>query len=107
MQMYEYQLEACKTRNANADLLYLTGKLASEGGEALQLVLKERYHGKPMESEDLIEEAGDCLWYIANIADMLGVTLEYLADANIAKLRKRHGESYNPAHYQAEGNQCD
>lgn len=100
MQMYEYQLEACKTRNDNADLLYLTGKLASEGGEALQLVLKQRYHGKPLAVGELIEELGDSLWYIANAADMLGVTLEDLAQRNIAKLRQRHGESYNPAHYQ-------
>ena len=99
MQMYEYQLEAVKTRNDSADLLYLTGKLANEGSEASQHMLKHVYHHAPLYRDYLLKEAGDALWYIANIADMLGVTLESIADANIAKLRQRHGESYNPAHY--------
>ena len=101
MQMYEYQLEAVKTRNDSADLVYLTGKLAIEGAEASQIALKAHYHHKPLDAGHLIEELGDALWYIANAADMLGVTLEELATLNIAKLRQRHGESYNPAHYQA------
>lgn len=101
MQMYEYQLEAIKTRNDNADLLYLTGKLSAEAAEASQHVLKQRYHGKPLNTAELLEEIGDCLWYIANVCAMLDVTMEMVAADNIAKLRKRHGESYNSAHYQA------
>lgn len=100
MQMYEYQLEAVKTRNDSADLLYCVIGLSGEAGETLEMLKKHVYHKKPLDAGHLIEELGDALWYIANAADMLGVTLEELASLNIAKLRKRHGESYNPAHYQ-------
>lgn len=99
MQMYEYQLEAAKTRNEGLDLNYFLGKVAIEGGEAWQHEVKRKYHGKTLDRDAIIEELGDILWNISNAADDLGVTLEYIADANIAKLRKRHGESYNPAHY--------
>lgn len=99
MQMYEYQVEARKTRNEGLDLNYLLGKVAIEGGEAWQHEIKRIYHGKPFDKDAVIEELGDILWNMSNAADDLGVTLEYIADANIAKLRTRHGERYNPDHY--------
>ena len=34
-------------------------------------------------------ELGDCMWYIAEMARMLGWTLEDVAKANTAKLRSR------------------
>lgn len=99
MQMYEYQIEAKKTRQPMADLNYLLGKIAVEGGEAWQHIMKAEYHDKPLDSVAILDELGDVLWYVANACDQLGVTLESVAEANVAKLRSRHGESYNPAHY--------
>ena len=99
MQMYEYQLEAAKTRQPTADLTYLLGKLPVESGEAFQHWLKHKYHNKPLNTTAIVDELGDVLWYLANAAQMLGVSLEYVAACNVDKLRARHGETYNPAFY--------
>jgi NTP pyrophosphatase (non-canonical NTP hydrolase) len=99
MQMYEYELEAIKTRQPTADLMYMLGKIPVEGAEAFQHLLKHIYHDKPLDTDAIVDELGDVLWYVANAASMLGVTLEVVAEGNVAKLRQRHGETYNPAHY--------
>ena len=99
MDMVEYQLEAVKTCHPQADLLYVLGKVTVEGGEAFQHVLKQVYHDKPLDRDAIVDELGDVLWYLANAAHMLGASLEYVAVCNVEKLRKRHGEQYNPAFY--------
>ena len=38
---------------------------------------------------ELIAEMGDTLWYLASMCDILGITLEEVADYNIEKLRSR------------------
>jgi NTP pyrophosphatase (non-canonical NTP hydrolase) len=95
----EYQVEAIKTRRASLDGVYLAAKLPIEAGEAAQLVIKEAYHGKRVDVESLSEELGDCMWYIVNLASHYGLSVASIAEANIAKLRARHGETYNAAHY--------
>lgn len=44
----------------------------------------------------MAEEAGDVLWYLAEIADALGITLEDIARRNIAKLRNRYPDGFDP-----------
>lgn len=103
MQLNEYQAEAIRTKQDNADTLYLAGKLASESaGEVLQPILKHIYHGAYLDVDGVIEEVGDCLWYVATLADAMGVTLEELAQQNIDKLRQRHGHTYRAEHYTGE-----
>lgn len=101
MDMTTYQTEAAKTLHPTADIIYLAGKLACEATEILQPLLKMRYHGKEANVADIIEELGDLMWYVATLAQALDADLSDIAEANIAKLRERHGESYNPAHYVA------
>ncbi len=100
MTLNEYQAQAVATRNQDTDLVYMTGKLQCEAGELSQYALKAKYHGKPLAIHAAIEELGDVLWYAAATAEELGTTLEEVAQLNIAKLRQRHGDHYNPEHYQ-------
>ena len=95
----EYQAQAIKTRQASADAVYLAAKLPIEAAEAAQPIIKEAYHGKPVTVPYVAEELGDLLWYVANLADFYGLSLDSIADFNIAKLRARHGERYNGKHY--------
>ena len=99
----EYQNEALKTLQPDADRLYPAVKVGIEGSEYAQHVVKNVYHGKPLSIEFLIDEAGDVLWYLAVSLAQHGITLGSVAELNIAKLRKRHGESYNPDFYQGNG----
>lgn len=98
----EYQAEAMQTASPALDLYYALAKLTIEAGEALQLHCKEEYHHKMYTREQMIEELGDVTWYLALTAQELGTSLDAIAAANIAKLRARHGDTYNAAHYTGE-----
>lgn len=70
--------------------------LAGESGECCDIVKKNRFQGHELNKEHLIEELGDVMWYIAEAASGLGVTLEEVAQYNLDKLHKRyHGNHFN------------
>lgn len=94
-----YQEEALRTLHPDADVIYLAGKLLCEAAEVAEPLLKLRYHGKPIADDALRDELGDVLWYVATLADALGLSLAEVATANVAKLRARHGATYNAGHY--------
>jgi NTP pyrophosphatase (non-canonical NTP hydrolase) len=96
----EYQQEAIRTRGAQCDTVYLAAKLTIEAAEAAQPVIKAHYHGKPLDVGEVLDELGDTLWYLANLAEAVGLDLSYVAQMNVVKLHARHGDSYNAAHYQ-------
>ena len=52
----------------------------------LEYALKER---KDLYRQDICKELGDCLWMIAEIATINGLTLEDIMGSNIDKLRDR------------------
>ena len=79
--------------------------LAGEAGEAADKVKKViRDKGGYASAEDkeaIIKELGDVLWYVANVARYMGVSLSEVAGNNIEKLESRkkrnklHGEGDN------------
>lgn len=65
--------------------------LAGEAGEIANKV-KKAWRDVNFTEEtrlQLIDEVGDCLWYCGAIAKELGVDLDAVAAANLAKLRSR------------------
>jgi NTP pyrophosphatase (non-canonical NTP hydrolase) len=42
--------------------------------------------------EELLKELGDCAWFIAGLAHVFGVDLQYVTDGNIDKLANRKKE---------------
>lgn len=89
----KYQQEAMKTRMYPDEhrLTYTTLGLTGEAGELANKV-KKVMRGDA-NREELIEgikgEMGDVLWYLAALADDLGVELADIADENIRKLKSR------------------
>ena len=79
--------------------------LAGEAGETADKVKKIiRDKGGYASEEDraaIIKELGDVLWYVANVARYLNVSLSEVAESNIEKLSSRkkrdklHGEGDN------------
>lgn len=79
--------------------------LVGEAGEAADKIKKIiRDKGGYASEEDRAEitkELGDVLWYVANVARYLGVSLSDIAEGNIKKLSSRknrnklHGEGDN------------
>jgi len=99
MTLDDYQVHARSTAlyPQAARVLYPTLKLAGEAGEVAEklgkLMRDEGYvPGAALtaaQTEALGKELGDVLWYVANLAADLGLTLEEVAAANLAKLKSR------------------
>lgn len=70
--------------------------LTGEAGECADIVKKNRFQGHELDKYHLKDELGDVLWYIAETASGLGITLEEVAQYNLDKLHKRfHGNHFN------------
>lgn len=68
--------------------------LAGEAGEVVDDIKKKYFHGRNIDSNHTIEELGDVLWYVANIATQLNVSLDKILQLNVDKLSARYPEMY-------------
>lgn len=101
MRFADYQELARRTQNNELSRLekekHALHGMASEVGEIHGLYQKA-YQGHAATNNDAIKELGDLLWFMAEYADTLGVSLDYVAECNIAKLRKRYPEGFDTEH---------
>mgnify|MGYP000739967517 CR=1 FL=1 len=99
MKLDEYQQLALKTAGHRGDqekvLTYTALGLTGESGEVAEIIKKTFYHGHPLDREALSKELGDVLWYLAVMADELGLRLEQVAQENVAKLRARYPNGFS------------
>lgn len=64
--------------------------LNGEAGECIDILKKVEFQGHTFDPNRLIDELGDVLWYVAQTATGLGVSLADVAQHNIDKLRERY-----------------
>jgi NTP pyrophosphatase (non-canonical NTP hydrolase) len=95
----EYEQLAARTLNPGLTrdqrLMDAAAGLVEEAGEVLGLVRKNAFMGHPLDTQRATIELGDALWCLTAAAGALGVSLEEIARANIAKLRKRYPDGYS------------
>lgn len=98
MNFDEYQKRAAKTatyqgKEETYRLMYLAMGLAGESGEVIEKLKKVvRNDGGNISEEkrsDLESELGDVLWYLSQLAETLDLSLQDVAEKNIAKLADR------------------
>lgn len=92
MTLNEYQKKAAETAIYPKDVAmeYLILGLTSEAGEVAGVHKKYFRDGGSLDvTANMIQEMGDCMWYIAMLADELGVSLQTIAEYNIKKLSSR------------------
>ena len=96
MQLNDYQSLATRTaaKHDNELVNYGLG-IAGEAGEVADLIKKATFHGHIVDQVEIKKELGDVLWYLANIARLAGLTLDDVAEANIAKLQKRYPRGFS------------
>ena len=98
MTLNEYQELAQRTSNRALDMKghLFNGVLglAGEAGECADLLKKHYYQDGRNFVDDLEDELGDVLWYVAETARALGLTLEEVAVRNVEKLKKRYPEGF-------------
>lgn len=98
MNFNEYQEMAQRTSNTNNHFDKIENGvmgLNGEAGECIDIVKKWSYQGHPLDEEQMIEELGDVLWYIAETAEGIGYSMEEIAVNNIEKLKKRYPEGFS------------
>lgn len=113
MELNEYQKKAMSTCLPSCNnFAYMSLGLVSEAGELAGKVAKavrkeeitlfgnDLYCGKRITEDSgweldkgLIGEIGDVLWFVSGICEVLGLSLEDVAEANLVKLaeRKKNG----------------
>ena len=69
-------------------------KLSSESGELNDALVKHICYNQPLDIENIIEECGDLLWYIALILDHCNIDMEVCMAENIEKLKIRYPEKF-------------
>lgn len=97
MTLNEYQVQAMTTSSKEGDavIIGILG-LCGEAGEMADLLKKSLHQGHVLSRDDIVEELGDVLWYVAYTAKALGVFLDTVANHNLTKLRKRYPEGFDP-----------
>jgi NTP pyrophosphatase (non-canonical NTP hydrolase) len=96
MNFNDYQVEARKTAiypNVGKNVFYPTLGLCGESGEVAEKVKKVLRDDNGVVSDakrlEIKKELGDVLWYVSNISSELGLSLEEVAQLNLAKLQGR------------------
>lgn len=94
----DYQELARRTLNQDVEdsmrFANLGMGLAGESGEVCDYLKKVVFHGHSLDADKLADELGDVLWYLANLADAAGFSLDEVADRNIEKLRRRYPDGF-------------
>lgn len=78
-----------------AHIWHMASKLCSEAGELMDAIGKCVIYNQPLDMENVIEELGDCCFYMEGIRQCLEICPETPINHNIKKLTKRYGEKYS------------
>lgn len=94
MEFNEYQKAARETAiyPSEQGLIYTALGLTGEAGEVAEKVKKMIRDDIKLDSKQqgkIARELGDVLWYVANMAHEIGITLDTVAKANLSKLSSR------------------
>ena len=96
MDFRDYQKLSRKTAiypQKGKNFIYPTLGLAGEAGEVAEKIKKVLRDNQGIidqpRKEEIAKELGDVLWYLAQIATELGLSLEEVAQGNLKKLNSR------------------
>lgn len=99
MRFNDYQNLTGRTRNITLSKEMELGNYAlgmvCEAGEVGDALKKHIYHGHSLNSNDIIKEMGDTLWYMSNICTLLDIDFDEISIQNIKKLEKRYPEGFS------------
>lgn len=93
----EYQKLCMRTANKlDRFKLIVNGAmgLCGEAGEVIDLIKKWAFQGHTLHRQDIEEELGDVLWYVAILCEGIGLNMEEVMQKNIEKLKRRYPHGF-------------
>lgn len=69
--------------------------LTGEAGEVADMIKKYFFHGHELNTDELIKELGDVMWYVALLCNALDISLDHVMTRNINKLKARYPEGFS------------
>ncbi len=99
MNSTDYLEASARTENdagveIDRNLLHGIIGLSGEVGELMDNIKRTMFYGLRPDQNNIREECGDILWYLAQICRSQGFTFEELMDENIAKLKARYPNKF-------------
>ena len=86
----------------DAHLLHMAVGVSGEAGELLDAIKKAVIYRKTMDTDNVREEIGDCLFYLQGMCNAIGYSLEQAMQDNMDKLNKRYSSGeYSDSQAQA------
>lgn len=95
MTINDYQKEALRT----APTWWPNPFEPLENGQAIDILKKQLFQGRPLDREHLAKELGDVARYLAVSAAALGYTLEEILEMNIKFVNNRPGVDAEPVRH--------
>lgn len=97
-----YQRKAAETAGAGANsrerrIMIAALGLNGEAGEVADMIEKKFGHGHTVSDDELIDEIGDVLWYLAELATALDLDLVTIAHRNYDELKARYPDGFSQA----------
>lgn len=80
---------------AQVDLNHAALGIATEAGELCDAIKKNVIYNKKLDTENVVEEIGDLLFYIQMVCNTLGISLDTCMTHNVLKLNKRYPTGYS------------
>lgn len=98
MNYSEFVAERFTKRHQGHDgLMHCAVGISGEAGELLDAIKKLWVYGKPLDTQNAIEELGDIEFYMEALRGLLGVSRDDVIAANVDKLSKRYPIGYTDA----------
>lgn len=82
---------------SSGQLLHGALGLSGEAGELLDAVKKHIMYGKELDRANVLEEAGDALWYLSLVLESVGSNFSEVMQLNHDKLEKRYPGGFTEA----------
>lgn len=82
----------------NSRVLHAAMGCVTESAEMMDALKKSAFYGRELDVTNVLEEAGDILWYLAILFDALGTDFDTEMARVIAKLKARFPEKFTEDH---------
>lgn len=69
--------------------------IAGEGGEVVDLIKKSVFQGHELDKTKLVEELGDLMFYVSNLATTFNIDMSKVLQSNVDKLAIRFPNGFN------------